>query len=76
MNEQSFISGAKGLAVAGMVSSYILGPLIFFGGLGWYLTSRFGNQAFVIGGVGIAFIVSNILIIKNTTKITNYVKKR
>lgn len=76
MNQQSVISGAKGLALAGMVSSYIMGPLILFGGIGWYLTQHFGNRAFVIGGVGLAFIVSNILIIKNTTKIINYVKKR
>lgn len=58
------------LAVAGMISGNVLGPLFLFGGVGWLLTERYDNRAFVYLGVGIAFVASNILIIRNATKMT------
>lgn len=76
METSRFFTASKGLALASMVSSYTLGPLIIFGGLGWYLTHQSGQRIYIVVGVVAAFIVSNVLIIKNTTRIINFVKKR
>lgn len=75
MEPQHLLNGAKGLAVAGSISGYILGPLILCGGIGWYLTDRFDNKMFILAGVGIAFILSNVLILKNSARIINSLKK-
>lgn len=64
----------KGLALLGVTSGYILGPLLLFGGIGWWLTDRYDNKAYVIAAIFIAFIVSNLLIITNTTKMMRHLK--
>jgi hypothetical protein len=69
-------SGMKGLAVASMVSGYILGPLVLLGGIGWWLTSHYENRLFVIVGVASAFVISNVLIIRSTTRTLQHLKRR
>lgn len=51
-----------------LTTGNILGPLFLFGGIGWYLTDLYNNKWYVIGGIFIAFILSNILIVTTTTK--------
>ncbi len=53
----------------------ILGPLALFGGIGWALTQRYGSTKYVIAGIFIAFITSNLLIITTTNKLVKLVKK-
>ncbi len=68
-------SGLTGLAIASLVSGYILGPLLLFGGIGWWLTKHYHNRLFVIIGVAVAFVLSNVLIIRNTTGTLRYFKR-
>jgi hypothetical protein len=63
--------GMNGLAVASMISGYVLGPLLLLGGIGWLLTDHYDNKMFVYLGVGLAFISTNILIIRRSSKLTN-----
>lgn len=56
------------LAVIALTTGNILGPLFLFGGIGWYLTELYGNKAYVIVGIFVAFILSNVLILTTTTK--------
>ena len=50
-------------SLAAYSSASILGPLIFFGLIGWYLDKTFQvKHWFVLGGVAVAFIFTNILI--------------
>ena len=53
----------KNLALSMMAytSASILGPLIVFGGLGYWLSKYFDGKAFLFVGAGIAFIVTSIL---------------
>lgn len=51
-----------------LTAGNILGPLFLFGGIGWYLTDLYDNKWYVIGGIFIAFILSNLLIVTTTTK--------
>jgi len=40
----------------------VFGPLIIFGGIGFYLSKHMeGGKTFLFVGIGIAFIVTNIL---------------
>lgn len=48
--------------MAAYTSASILGPLIIFGGIGYYLSMRLGGgKTYIFIGIGIAFIVTNIL---------------
>ncbi len=59
----------KALAVVGITTGYIFGPMVLFGGIGWLASSRFENKLFLIGGFLIALVVSNILIFRTTEKV-------
>lgn len=76
MNLQATSTRMKGFALASMVSGYIIGPLLIFGGGGWYLASLTHHRIYIILGVGIAFILTNVLILRNTTKLINFMKKQ
>ncbi len=56
------------VTVLALTTGNILGPLLLFGGIGWYLTELYQTTSFVIGGIFIAFIMSNLLILTTTTK--------
>lgn len=71
---KSWSSGVKGIAVASAITGYILGPLIIFGGIGWWLADKFSNRLFLFGGVVVAFLITNILILRNTTKMIKSMK--
>ncbi|PIR04868.1 MAG: hypothetical protein COV57_02100 [Candidatus Liptonbacteria bacterium CG11_big_fil_rev_8_21_14_0_20_35_14] len=58
----------------------ILGPMIFFVGLGYFLDDYMGARLFyVFIGLGIAFVISNILLfskaISMTKKMAKYAKE-
>ena len=53
----------------------ILGPLLVFGGIGWALTKQYGSSKYVIIGIFVAFITSNLLIVTTTAKIMRLVSK-
>ena len=54
----------------------LFGPMIFFGGIGWWLDSYFETRLiFVLIGVGIAFIVSNILLFMKAIKMSKKMKE-
>lgn len=43
-------------------SASIFGPLVIFGGIGFYLSKHLeGGKVFLFAGIGIAFIITNIL---------------
>jgi len=53
----------KGIALSAMVSGYIIGPLLIFGGLGYWIHKHFHTSRIVLFGfVLFAFLVSNALI--------------
>jgi len=71
MAKNSFISEiARGLSIASAISGYIIGPLILFGAVGYGIdiVLQSGKKALVISLV-LSFIVSNVLILKNASKI-------
>lgn len=76
MNLQASSTGMKGLALASMISGYIIGPLVIFGGGGWLLASSTHHRIYIILGIGLAFILTNVLILRNTTKLINFMKKQ
>lgn len=48
----------------------VLGPILILGGTGYALDRFLGTRFIVFAGVGIAFIVSNLLIYKKTKKLS------
>lgn len=52
----------------------ILGPLLVFGGIGWALTNQYGSNKYVIIGIFVAFITSNLLIVTTTSKVLKMMK--
>lgn len=64
----------KALTVVGYTSGLIFGPMVLFGGIGWWLSERFGTMLFTIGGLLVALIVSNFLIFSNTEKMLKKLK--
>ena len=58
------------------ISGSIIGPLLIFCGLGYLLDSYFGtNPTFIIVGVFVAFVTTNILLFKKVVKINRLVNK-
>lgn len=49
------------LSIMAYTSASIFGPLIVFGGIGYWLSKYFGGKTFLFVGIGIAFIVTSIL---------------
>lgn len=76
MNEEKMLKGdmtTKQLAF-GMMSysaGSILGPLIFFGFIGYLLDKYFDTKpVFIIIGVLVAFVITNVLILKKVNKLS------
>ncbi|MBI4407966.1 MAG: hypothetical protein HY565_05720 [Candidatus Kerfeldbacteria bacterium] len=53
----------------------ILGPLFLFGGIGLWLTKQYDSNTYVIVGIFLAFISSNILIFTTTTKLLKLINR-
>lgn len=50
------------ISAVAYTSASIFGPLVIFGGIGLYLSKHLeGGKVFLFVGIGIAFIVTNIL---------------
>lgn len=50
------------LSTIAYTSASIFGPLVIFGGVGFYLNKHLeGGRVFLFVGIGIAFIITNIL---------------
>ena len=64
------------LTALALSTGNILGPLALFGGIGWLLSERSGSNTYVIVGIFVAFITSNILILTTTTKMMKLVKRQ
>jgi len=67
----------KGMALSAMVSGYILGPLLIFGGIGYWIYKHFETSRIVLFiAVLIAFFTSNALIFIRAKKdAENFVEK-
>lgn len=63
------------LTALALSTGNILGPLALFGGLGWWLSERSGTNVYVIVGIFIAFVCSNVLILTTTSKMMKLVNK-
>lgn len=64
---------ARGLRVAGMISGYIIGPMLVLGFIGYSIDQYFHtNKLALIISLAIAFFGSNILIIKQARKISDH----
>jgi F0F1-type ATP synthase assembly protein I len=63
------------LAISLYSSASILGPIIFFGGIGYFLDRAFGgNNKILLGGIFIAFIFTNILIFHKASSLYKNIK--
>ena len=52
------------------------GPMIVFGGIGFYLDKIYGTKpVYLLVGIGVAFIVSNILLVKKARYVSRLVKE-
>jgi len=59
------------VALAGYIGGSIFGPLIFFMTAGYFLDRHFGTKPkYMLIGVGIAFIISNVILIRKSREIT------
>ena len=59
----------KGVAI--YTSASILGPIFFFGGIGFFLDKHFQKKPlFMLIFIGIAFIFTNIILFKKTRMLT------
>jgi F0F1-type ATP synthase assembly protein I len=66
MNSNHF----KGLAVAAHITGYIVGPLLIFGAIGWYIDKTFQTTPFaLLVSILIAFILTNVLIFKRASEV-------
>lgn len=59
----------QALAIVGITSGYIIGPMAILGGIGWWLTNRYDSKLFILGFILLALVVSNLLIFRNTEKV-------
>ena len=67
---------AQLLTALAVSTGNILGPLALFGGIGWWLSERSGTNVYVIIGIFVAFITSNVLILTTTTKMMKLVNPK
>lgn len=65
---------AQLLTALAISTGNILGPLALFGGIGWWLSEQSGSNRYVIIGIFLAFITSNLLILTTTSKLLKLTK--
>jgi F0F1-type ATP synthase assembly protein I len=78
MLKSSFITEiARGLRVAGLISGYIIGPMILLGAIGYAIDHYFGTgKIALVIALFISFISTNVLIIKNAGNLFEQFNKR
>lgn len=60
----------KGLLLSATITGYILGPLVLFGLLGFFLDRHFETKPWILlASLAIAFVSTNILIYKRSSQI-------
>ena len=58
---------AKGMAIAAHITGFIIGPLVIFGGLGYFIDKQIGAYPWgTLIGLLIALVITNLLIVKRT----------
>ncbi|MFC1608999.1 AtpZ/AtpI family protein [Patescibacteria group bacterium] len=69
---KNFSGLVKGVAI--YTSASIVGPLLIFGGIGWALDQKFETgPMWLLIFVGIAFIVTNVMLFKQVQKMTGMI---
>lgn len=63
------------VAALAVSTGNILGPLLVFGGIGWALTNQYGSNKYVLIGIFVAFVTSNVLIFTTTARIMKMVSR-
>jgi len=67
----------KGFALSAMISGYIIGPLLILGGGAWWLYKNdYVSKIVVVIAILIAFILSNVLIVKRSKKMIERFNKK
>lgn len=73
-NDKKFKSFAFATSLYGSAS--IFGPMLFLGGIGYFLDKKFsGSHVFLICGLALAFITTNILLFRKAFEITKEIEK-
>ena len=73
------IDNTKNLAISMAIysSASIFGPLVFIGGLGYFMDRYFNTKPIaMIVGVFIAFIVTNTLLYKKSMALSSYISSK
>ena len=65
---------AQLLTALAISTGNILGPLALFGGIGWHLSRQTGHHYYVIVGILLAFVTSNLLILTTTSKFIKLIR--
>lgn len=55
-----------GLSIIFSISGYIFGPMILFGGIGFWLGKKYDSMVFIVVALIIALLISNTLIFKRS----------
>jgi F0F1-type ATP synthase assembly protein I len=73
-NKRNFRAFALATSVYGGAS--ILGPLLFLGGGGYFLDKMFQTgRLFFVGGIFLAFIITNVLLYRRAAEISKEIVK-
>jgi F0F1-type ATP synthase assembly protein I len=74
VSEKGIKDFAMGMALYSSAS--VLGPLIIFGGIGYFLDKAFNGHNFILlASIFIAFIITNILIFRQAMVVAAELKK-
>ncbi|MDH4330515.1 MAG: AtpZ/AtpI family protein [Candidatus Moranbacteria bacterium] len=73
-DKKNFKELVKGMAV--YTSASILGPILLFGGTGWFIDKQCGTKPlWMLIFIGIAFVVTNILLFSKVKKMIGMMEK-
>ncbi len=73
-NDKNFKAFAFATSLYGSAS--IFGPMLFLGGVGYFLDKKFfSGHIFLICGLALAFITTNILLFRKAFEITKEIEK-
>lgn len=72
---QSKSTYGNALALVATLNGYILGPLLLFGGIGYFLYTKYDSLFFMFGGIVLAFVTTITLILKRTQSLVRIASK-